>query len=322
MTEQFGDPSLLRRLSAEIAAFSGTAGLYAKNLTTGEEVGHDADAVMPTASTIKVCVLAELYRQADAGELDLGERIPLADTDWFGGSGVLKEFMPGLAPTLCDLARMMTVVSDNVATGMLVRRLGKDQINATMRCWGLTSTQLLMNMQLSGDIRDYAMSTPRELGRLMELVATDAIVSPMACAAMRDHLSRQQYLDQIARYLPFNPYATDLGATQAVEVMNKTGFYPRVRVDAAIVRVPGVAYVIATMTDQSDDPSFALEHEGNVLNGSLARLIFEAWTGGSPTTLRHRAKPAYLSLAERRALPLQHPRPSTTDAGSAAPQRH
>jgi beta-lactamase class A len=92
-------------------------------------------------------------------------------------------------PTITDLARMMIVLSDNVATGMLVRLLGKDRINATMLDWGLSQTELVWRMELGADIRNYALSSPRELGHLMELIATDAVIGPAACAAMRDHLA-------------------------------------------------------------------------------------------------------------------------------------
>jgi beta-lactamase class A len=299
--ERFGDAALLQRIAAEIDAFSGVVGLYAKNLATGETVGYRPDAVMPTASTIKVCVLAELYRQSDAEVVNLDDRLPVTQADWSGGSGGLKEFVPNLRPTLGDLARMMIVVSDNVATGMLVRLLGKDRINATMRAWGLSRTELIWNMELGGDTREYALSTPRELGRLMELVATDGIVSPQACAAMRDHLARQQYRDQIPRYLPFNPYAEDLRLEQPIAVMNKSGFYLGVRVDAAIVRTPEATFVIATMTEESRDRSFRPEHEGNLLNASVARLVFDAWVGPLPPS-QHASPEGYLSLAQRTAL--------------------
>jgi beta-lactamase class A len=113
----------------------------------------------------------------------------------------------------------------------------------------------------------------------MELIATDAVLSPAACAAIRDHLGRQQYLDQIPRYLPYNPYAGDLGLEQSVTVANKTGFYPGVRADAAIVTTPAMTFTIATLTEKSADPGFGAEHEGVVLNGRVARLIFDAWVG-------------------------------------------
>lgn len=277
MTDETQETYLRQRLAVRAAEFSGQFGMYAKNLETGAEINVNADAVMPTASVIKVAVLAEFYRQVDAGTVSLAERREVTPDDWWGGSGVLKEFAPGLTPTLNDLARMMIVVSDNVATGMLVRLLGKDAINESLRAWGLEHTTLVWKMTLGDDIRNYAVSTPRELARLMELIATDAIISPEACAAMRDHLSRQQYLDQIPRYLPYNPYARYVGDEASMHIFNKTGFYTGVRVDAAIVTSPACRFVIATMTDGSRDPSFRMDHEGNLLNGAAAQLVYESW---------------------------------------------
>src|SRR3954469_3873836 len=153
--QQIGNARLLPGIEREIAKFSGEFGFFARNLASGETIGHRADAVMPTASVIKLCVLCELYRQSDEGRVDLLQRHEVTPDDWWGGSGVLKEFVPGLMPTTVDLARMMIVVSDNVATGMLVRLLGKDQINATMRSWGLLHTELVWRHQPGGDMRDY-----------------------------------------------------------------------------------------------------------------------------------------------------------------------
>lgn len=269
---------LLDQITTRAAEFTGDFGMFARNLTTGETVGLNEDAVMPTASTIKVCVLCELYRQADEGLVDLQQRHVITTDDQSGGSGVLKEFELGLAPTLTDLARMMIVVSDNVATGVLVRLLGRDHINQTMREWGLEKTELLWRMHHGAGIRDYAVSTPRELARLMELIATETILTPTSCAVIRDHLSRQQYLDQIPRYLPHHPYADYLGITPEARVANKTGFYVGVRVDAAIVTATSFEFVIATMTENSADQSFIPDHEGVLLNGAAAKLVFDAWS--------------------------------------------
>jgi len=270
---------LREAIVARAAEFSGEFGMFAHNLITGESVGVNQNAIMPTASVIKVCILCELYRQANEGMVNLHERREVTPEDWWGGSGVLKEFAPGVAPTVTDLARMMIVVSDNVATGMLVRLLGKEAINRTMHDWGLRETALIWKMEQGADIRDYAVSTPRELARLLELVATDAVLTPEACAAIRDHLSRQQYLDQIPRYLPYNPYANYVGEPPAVTVANKTGFYTGVRADAAIVTAREVTFVIATMNEKSADSSFSPDHQGLLLNGAAAKQVYEAWAG-------------------------------------------
>lgn len=277
MAERFGDEGLLAGIDAALEGFPGELGFFAKNLTTGESVGHRADAVMPTASVVKVGIMAELYRQFETGEVELGRRNDVTADDWQGGTGVLNEFAPGLTPTVADLCRMMIVVSDNVATHILVRLLGKERINASFQGWELPTLELRMNTRLGGDIREYAVSSARDLGRLMELIATDSFLTPASCAAMRDHLGRQQHLEQLPRVLPFNQFASDLGAAQPVGVMNKIGNYMGVRADAAIVTAPGVSFVVVTMNEGSHDLGFSVDQDGNRLNGRLGRAVFEHW---------------------------------------------
>jgi beta-lactamase class A len=277
MTDRFGSTAILARVDEALATFPGVLGFYAKNLTTGKEVGHGADAVMPTASVIKVGIMAELYRQVECGEVDLSRRLTVTEEDSFGGTGVLKEFAPGLQPTVNDLCRMMIVVSDNVATGMLVRLLGKQRINRSFRDWSLPRTELVWKLRLGDDPRQYAVSTARELGRLMASIATDGFLTPESCAAMRDHLSRQQHREQMPRYLPASQYAADLSIDQPVSVMNKIGNYPGMRADAAIVSAPGVTFVVAAMNEGSPQLHFRVDQEGNILNGRLAKAVFDAW---------------------------------------------
>ena len=277
MSDRFGSAEILKGVDRALAEFPGELGFYAKNLTTGEEVGHGADAVMPTASVIKVGIMAELYRQAEVGDVDLSRRLTVTKDDWFGGTGVLKEFEPGVEPTLADLCRMMIVVSDNVATGMLVRLLRKDRINRSFEDWGLSQTELVWNLRLGEDIRKYAVSTPRDLGRLMELIATDGFLTPESTKAMRYHLSRQQHLEQIPRYLPYNQFASEVGVEQPVSVMNKIGNYMGMRADAAIIDAPSVKFVVVTMNEGSPDRHFQVDHEGNVLIGRVAKAVFDSW---------------------------------------------
>ena len=99
---------------------------------------------------------------------------------------------------------------------------------------------------------------------------------------MRDHLSRQQHREQTPRYLPASQFAGDLGVEQPVVVMNKIGCYPGMRADAAIVTAPGVSFVIAAMNEGSPQLHFRVDQEGNVLNGRLAKVVFDAWANAAP----------------------------------------
>ena len=93
----------------------GVVGVAAKHLETAERVSHNADTVFFTASTLKVPLLVELYRQVDAGIIDVNQRIDLTDALRVPGSGVLKELSSGLQPTVHDLAMLMIIISDNTA---------------------------------------------------------------------------------------------------------------------------------------------------------------------------------------------------------------
>lgn len=249
----------------------------ALNLTTGQEIAYRPDRVMPTASTIKVLVLAELFRQVNAGLIGLETAVGMVESDRRGGSGILKDLSPTLSLPVRDYATMMIALSDNVATAVVVRLLGRERILESAGEWGLEHTTFGFESTIgtSGDPRDYAASTPRDITRLMELIATDAIVSPAACQQMRDILLTQQYHDQIGRYLPYSQYRRSGGP---VVVRSKSGFMQGIRVDAGIVELPdNVRYVLCLMTENSSDASFSAEHEGAVLNGRISRLIFDAW---------------------------------------------
>ena len=261
-----------------IADFSGEAAFVARNLATGAAIGYRPDAVMPTASTIKLLVLAELYRQAEAGAVRLDDPLPIHPDDRRGGSGILKDLSPALVATVRDHAILMMALSDNTSTAVLVRLLGLDRILQSAREWGMADTTATFQ---SGAMREYATSTPHDIVRLLTLIARDDIISPAACAAMRDILVTQQYHDQIARYLPFNPYArSGTDHPGPVIVRSKSGFSGAsgVRVDAGIVELPNDArYVLCLMTEGSADHLYRPEHDGATLNGRISRLIFDAW---------------------------------------------
>lgn len=265
--------------------FDGEAAFLARNLATGEEIGYRPDRVMPTASTIKIVVLAELFRQVDAGAVDLDAAIEMLPEDRRGGSGILKDLSMGVLATIRDHATLMIALSDNTSTALLVRLLGRERILQSAREWGMTDTSAGFDRSEGGRARDYAASTPRDLVHLLALIATDAIVSPAACQSMRDILVTQQYHEQIARLLPFHQYAREgFVHSGPLVVRSKSGFMSddggAVRVDAGIVEIAnGPSWVIALMTEGNPDRRFHPEHPGMVLNGRLSRLVYDAWAG-------------------------------------------
>ena len=112
----------------------------------GVGFGFGEDEAFPSASLIKVLVLAELLRQADSGRLSLEDELLVEDDDLVEDSEMLEaERLP--ARVSCrDLARAMIRVSDNAATNLLIRRVGMGRVNALARDLGLRRTALRRGM--------------------------------------------------------------------------------------------------------------------------------------------------------------------------------
>jgi beta-lactamase class A len=254
------------------------------NVTTGEEVGRDADRPMPTASVFKLPLLVEVFRQVEEGTLDLDDRVEFRAEDVVMGSGILRDFRPGLQPSLFDLAMMMTIVSDNSATNMLLDRVGGyERVNATMRDLGLPSIALKRRIQF-GEIttnRSLAEAAPRDLMQLMVWLAREELISPAASRAMRDILGRQRYLEQAPRFIAHHRYAGDYGVDQSIHIHNKTGMMAGMRADTGLIAIsPDAEIAYSVVNDAGSDTSFREEHPGDVTNALIGRVLIEYWWPG------------------------------------------
>ncbi len=143
---------------------AGSWAVYARHLNTGETVSIRADEVAPAQSALKVSVLLTYTKTVRLGRDDPARRVSLLAKDQELGSGVLRYLAPGLLPTLDDLAWLMIVLSDNIATRALIRELGGPQIvEAEMEALGVPHLRLRESPQDA----DYKfMATPHDLAEI------------------------------------------------------------------------------------------------------------------------------------------------------------
>jgi len=236
----------------------GRMGVAIALLNTDETVLYNAEQVFPSASVIKVAVLAEVYRQCAEGSLDLGRRLTLGAAARVMGSGVLAHLRDGLTLTVEDAAKLMIIVSDNVATNMLIDLVGVEAINATLRRLDLRGT--VLRRKVSFDLPgSFADTTPGDMLRLFTLLDRRELVSAAASEAMLAILKDCAADSMIPRYLPINPYAEELGRPlPPVEVAHKTGAISGVRNDVGLVilRSPEgvqVRYIVSAFTADVPD---------------------------------------------------------------------
>jgi len=148
------------RVGEIIERLDGVIGVAIVDLTDGRTISRNADRVFPTASSIKIAILLELYHQeqeARGGGQGQARLNDLYDFD----PKMLVEFsqiMVGLTSgvtrvTNRDLAQFMVAVSDNTAANLLINRLGMDAINGTIKTLGLAHTALRRHLAHSGVVR-------------------------------------------------------------------------------------------------------------------------------------------------------------------------
>jgi len=274
---------LMAAIEREIAWFGGTVGVFARNLTTGEEIAYDPDTLRPTASTFKVPVMVELFNQVEQGTVSLDDRLVANERNATKGSGILRDLRPGVELSVEDVATLMIVVSDNQATNMLLDLLGIENINATMAAKGFPKTRIVNRIDfpaIGDDGKNLAASTPRELAGIMAGIATNTILSEASCTAMLAILRKQHFLDTVARYFPYTPFAAEMGRPDnGLRVYNKTGSWSGMRGDVALIEWPGTRYTIGLISEGATDARFWAENHGNVVLSKISKLIFDHFGG-------------------------------------------
>jgi beta-lactamase class A len=244
-----GSDLLWKRLETRVRdiadKFEGVIGVAILDLTDGRILLLNGDRVFPTASSIKIAILLELYRQDQETHSGANGKARLNDTYTFDPKDLVEDsrIMAGLTAgvthlTNRDLAQFMVAVSDNAAANVLIDRVGKDNVNAMLRGLGLSKTMLRRKMIdiVAARKGDENVATPEEMVRLLEAIYKDKVLNKESTAALMKQLStlKQSY---IPRLLP-----------ESVQVANKPGELEAVRTDSGIVFAANRPFAISVMT--------------------------------------------------------------------------
>jgi beta-lactamase class A len=241
-SQSASEPAGLReRVLSLIKASGAEVAVAFRTIDQRDELLIEPDQTFHAASTMKVPVLIELFRQADAGTLSLDEPLPIRnefhsivdgsvyqlDVSDDSDGDVYKAV--GGTLTLRQLAEAMITVSSNFAANLLIERLGIQNIRATVHRLGADAMQVLRGVE---DDKAFEKglnntTTARGLLTLLEKLARGPVVSAKADAEMIAILSRQTFNDAIPAGVP-----------AGTRVAHKTGTITKIHHDAAIVFGP------------------------------------------------------------------------------------
>jgi beta-lactamase class A len=228
---------LSKQLESIATDLDGVMGYVALDLTTNERIERLPSEVFPLASTVKLALLYELFRQADEGRLTLDAVRPLDKKHVVGGSGVLAE-LTAPAMSLRDYATLMVIVSDNTATNLLIDVVGMDAVTARMAALGMPSIKLRRKMiDLAAARRgDENVGTPADMAKLLAVIYKGEGLKKDSAEALLTILKKPK------------TSALRSGVDAGVPVANKTGTLEGVEADAGIVYVNNRPYILVVLT--------------------------------------------------------------------------
>ena len=242
------------------------------------ELYIEPDTAFHAASTMKVPVMIELFRQASAGELGLDERMTIVNefhsivdgSPYALSAGddsdaeIYKRL--GTAMTLRELCEPMIIVSSNFATNLLIERVRADAVQRTVRELGADDMHVRRGVE---DTKAFERglnnsTTARALLILLDRIARGDAGDAPSSREMLDILLRQHFTDGIPAGLP-----------PGTRVAHKTGSITKINHDAAIVLAPR-PFILVVLVRGIED-----EARSSALIASIARAIYDEAQGGT-----------------------------------------
>jgi hypothetical protein len=170
----------------------------------------------------------------------------------------------------------------------MVARLGTAAVNTRMEHYGLKETKIFRPTFRDGHPdccpeleREFGlgMSTPREMGIVMEVIASGRAVSAGASRQMFEILRRQQDLDMIPRRLPGGAGITiaNKTGTDAEKQPDAAGRKGHIHNDVAIVKTPKATYVLSIFTRRGRSQTWTADNDALVAGAEISKAIYEAW---------------------------------------------
>ncbi len=265
--------TLEKRIEAELMSYDGNMCIYADDLH-GNIISIGADERFETASTVKTYILACLFDEVEKGNKSLSDMLTYREEHVVDGSGVLCSLDPGAVLRVKDVATLMIIVSDNIATNMMIDYLGLDTINVCIRKLGCKDT-ILHNPIHFEQYDKLGTTTPRDYASIFTRLAKGELISPKADEGMIEILKKQHYNSMLTKDFP--PVYMDSDNTDdiLIRVASKSGSMNACRNDGGIIYTPYGPYVLVMLNKEFSDAMYYAAHPATVFGARVSRMLLD-----------------------------------------------
>lgn len=245
----------------------GDAGVFVKNLRTGDTYFYHGDKIFPTASMVKIPILTGIMKKVADGELTYHQSLIYRDSLLYAGEDILGSFKDGEKISLDKVILLMLTMSDNTASLWLQHLSGTgSRINEIMETYGLENTRVNSRTPgRRGDWEQYGwgQSTPEELVIFMEKLWKGEVINEEASERMLRNLKRNFWDTEALLVIP--PYANTFSKNGAVDAS---------RSEVVLVNGQNSDYIFAIMTNNLEDTSWEHDNAGWVLIRNISALLW------------------------------------------------
>ena len=267
-----------------IDSFDGKVCIYISD-EKGNIIKHNENEVVETASCIKLFILIEYYNQILKNLKSRQDLIYYSAKDDHvdNGSGILQ-YLEDMSITSKNMAILMTIVSDNIATDKMIDYLGFDNINNTIKELGFENTYLISKKLDFNIYHSVGRTTAYEYAKAYKMLLNKEILLPELCDEIIDILKNQNYRTMISRFLTpkdmeemkvedgfINYIATKSGA------LGDEGKDDMIncRNDGGIFSTKAGSYIISIFISDFKDRGFYIDNPATILGGKISRIVFE-----------------------------------------------
>jgi beta-lactamase class A len=267
------DTSALRRTLDSLATgHAGVVGYSVRNIDTGERLELRGDETFPTASLIKVSLLVTLFDMVAKGEIALDDPIRVLKVDKVPGSGMLQFLHDDVEITVGDAAWLMSTISDNTATNLLIDKVAIRRSWQKMEALGLPHTKLhsksflrMTSVAMDSSVKyGLGVTTPGEMARLFELMAQGKAVNAAADSTMLRILEHNTYSAMLPRFAP------------GVRIAHKDGETDQVRTNCGVFYLQSRVSV-CVLTRENEDRRWIVDNSAQLMIARMGEAVANAW---------------------------------------------
>lgn len=262
------DKKLTAKLQELVKDFKGEYGIYVRHLKSGRTVEINADTMFPTASMVKVPIMAGIYNKIESGELKPDSVLMFSDSLIYEGEDIVGTLKDSGRIALGKVIMLMITTSDNTGslwcqsmagTGIAINALMEQNGFAVTRVNSRTPGREVMRSQYG-----WGVTTPREMAELVVRIREGKMISPWASERMYRNLARIYWDGEALSEIP--PY---------VHAASKQGAVNRSRSEVVLVNAPSGDYVFCVITKNQQDESWVNGNEGYVLLRNVSRTLWQ-----------------------------------------------